>query len=145
MLRDPNLVPLSRQHQHGLALCVLTDRALGADRGPESIACLARKVVDAYDVELSNHFQVEEQILFPAFPRPLVEELVAQHRQLEAMVERLRAEPSAPALEEFTVLLRSHIRLEENELFEEMQRELPRETLDALGRQIEENVVRVCL
>jgi len=30
MLRDKNLIPLSHQHQHALALCVRLDRALQA-------------------------------------------------------------------------------------------------------------------
>ena len=30
MLRDKNLIPLSRQHQHALALCVRIERAIQA-------------------------------------------------------------------------------------------------------------------
>jgi hemerythrin-like domain-containing protein len=94
---------------------------------------------------LANHFEVEEQVLFPAAPSRLTEELIAEHRQLESMVERLRTAPSADALTEFTALLRRHIRREENELFEQIQREVPREALDGVGQEIERKVVRVCL
>jgi hemerythrin-like domain-containing protein len=60
-------------------------------------------------------------------------------------VDRIRTEPSAGALSEFTALLRRHIRTEENELFEEAQRVLERDVLDRIGAAIEARVVRVCL
>ena len=145
MLRDPSLIPLSHQHQHGLALCVMTDRSLQADPSPGNVAQLAKRCVDRYEVELANHFEVEEKVLFPASPSPLTQELIAEHRQLEAMIARLRGAPTAENLREFTALLRRHIRREENELFEQMQRDVPRDRMDSLGEEIEKKVIRVCL
>ena len=145
MLRDPSLIPLSQQHHNGLALCVLTERSLAADSSAASVAKLSQKAIDRYELELTNHFDIEEGILFPAIESPLIAHLVGEHRQLEAMIGRMRAEPSAGLLLEFTALLRSHIRREENELFEEIQRRLPRQTLDSLGKEIDEKVIRICL
>jgi hemerythrin-like domain-containing protein len=145
MLRDPSLIPLSHQHQHGLALCVLTDRWLAQDRSAENVARLAKKIADAFEVELSNHFEIEERILFPACELPLVADLVAQHRQLEALAAEIREKASPEAIGRFTALLREHIRVEERDLFEGIQKALPREKLDELGRRIEEKIVRVCL
>ena len=145
MLRHASLIPLSHQHQHGLALCVIIERTLSA----ENAADLARKVQDAYELELRNHFEVEERILFPAIlaglgPTPLVDELVAEHRKLEALLEGTRTEQPA-ALREFGAALSGHIRREERELFEDIQSRLPAETLEQLGRSIDAAVVRVCL
>jgi len=146
MLRDPSLIPLSHQHQHGLALCVMTRRAMASDRSPETVAQLARRVVDRYELELANHFEIEEQTLFPACgPAPLIPELIADHRALEALVAELRTAPSHELLERFCDLLSTHIRREERELFEQIQRDLPRETLDALGSEIDRRAVRICL
>lgn len=146
MLRDPTLIPLSHQHQHGLALCVLMRRSLASDSSPENIAQQAQRVIDRFEVELVNHFEIEEQVLFPLCgSMPLITDLVAEHRAIEALVTRLRAEPSAALLEEFCVLLSAHIRREENELFEEIQRSLPREVLDRAGTEIDRRAVRVCL
>ena len=150
MLRDRSLVPLSQQHHNGLALCVLTERALRQDASPDNVARLARRAVDRYDLELTNHFALEENLLFPEIerrlgPYPLVEELILQHRELEQLASQLRAEPSPALLVEFTALLRAHIRREENELFEDIQKRLPRETLDQLGVEIDRKAVRVCL
>jgi hemerythrin-like domain-containing protein len=146
MLRDSSLIPLSHQHHNGLALCVMTRRALAADSSAQNLPKLARRVVDRYELELFNHFEIEEQVLFPVCgAMPLVAELVAEHRAMEGMVERLRTHPSAELLEEFCELLSSHIRREERELFEEIQRTLPRETLLAAGAEIDRRVVRICL
>ena len=146
MLRDPSLVPLSRHHQHGLALCVLMRRSLAADSSAENVAAWARKAVDHYDVELVNHFAIEEQVLFPACgAMPIIAELVSEHRAIEGIIAQFRGTPSADSLEQFCRLLTAHIRREENELFEEIQRVLPRSELDRAGAEIEVRAVRVCL
>jgi hemerythrin-like domain-containing protein len=146
MLRDPSLIPLSRQHQSGLALCVLTRRSLGTDASPENIAKQARRVIDRYELELINHFEIEEQVLFPACePMPLIDELLAEHRAMERLVAQLRSAPSPQLLEQFCALLTAHIRREENELFEQIQRTLPHEVLEQAGFEIDRRVVRICL
>src|ERR1035437_2492930 len=123
MLRDPSLIPLSHQHHNGLALCVMTRRSLAADSSPGNVAKLARRAVGRYELELANHFEIEEQVLFPACG-----EL-----------------PPIALLEQFCALLSTHIRREENELFEQIQRALPREVLDRAGSEIDRRAVRICL
>jgi len=137
MLRDPGLIPLSHQHQHGLALCVLTRRSLAADASAASVAKLAQRVIDAYELELAEHFEIEEQVLFPACGMmAIIAELVEEHRALERMVAGLRSAPSASLLKEFCALLSAHIRREESDLFEKIQRELPQEVLQRAGIEI---------
>ena len=145
MRRDPSLIPLSHQHHNGLALCVLTERALATDAGAESVRRLAQRIVERYEIELINHFELEEQLLFPACPGPLADELLGEHRELERMVRELASEPTADRLTEFSGLLRRHIRREENEFFQQVQEQIPRERLDAIGAEIDRKAVRVCL
>lgn len=145
MLRDPSLIPLSHQHHNGLALCVLTDRGLAADSTAASVQKLAQRIIDRYEIELINHFELEEQLLFPSSPGPLVDQLTAEHRQLETLVEQLRTEPSPDLLSHFIQLLRTHIRREENDLFPAIQRDLPRPQLDSIGQEIAKKAVQVCL
>jgi len=150
MLRDPALIPLSQQHHNGLALCVLTERALEGDRSAAMIGRLARKAIDRYEIELTNHFAIEEQLLFPLIERELgkmtmIGELVADHRALEGMIDQLRSAPTAQTLEEFCGLLRRHIRREENELFQDVQGRLPADALARAGKEIDARAVRVCL
>jgi iron-sulfur cluster repair protein YtfE (RIC family) len=140
MLRHAGLAPLSRQHHHGLALCVFTRRTLAADRSPEQLSRVAERIVQTYDLELANHFQLEEQLVFPLLdcrPVALVEQ---EHRELEALVERLRLSPDYGAIVEFISLLESHIHLEEREWFEELQRSVDDDTLMALGSTLKSRV-----
>ncbi len=146
MLRDPSLIPLSHQHHNGLALCVMTRRSLAADASPANIVKQARRVIDRHELELTNHFEIEEQVLFPACGSlPLIPELIADHRALDALVAGLRQAPSAELLEKFCALLSAHIRREEGELFEQIQQSLPRELLNTLGAEIDRRVIRICL
>src|ERR1700690_3368880 len=125
MLRDPALIPLSQQHHNGLALCILTERGVAGDASAENLAKLAQRIIDRYEIELTNHFGIEENTLFPAIRSelgeiPAIGELIADHRAREAMVEKMRCAPSAVLLAEFCELLRRHIRREENELFQDI-------------------------
>src|SRR5262249_49464613 len=93
MLRDPSLIPLSHQHHNALALCVMMRRSLAADCSLENVAKWARKSVDRYELELVNHFELEEQVLFPMCGgKQIIAELVAEHRAIEAFIAQLRAE-----------------------------------------------------
>ena len=146
MLRDPSLIPLSSEHHDGLAMCVLTRRALANDASAGNIERLAQKVALRFEVQLANHFQVEEEVLFPVCgPLPLVKELMAEHQELLALVDRLRAAPSAYLLEQICERLTTHIRREERELFEHIQRVIPREILDRTGKEIDRRSRKVCL
>ena len=146
MLRDASLIPLSHQHHNGLALCVMTRRSLAADGTSVNVAMLARRATDRYELELVNHFEIEEQVLFPACgPMPLIAQLLAEHRMIEGLIAQLRTTPTGALLEQFCALLSGHIRREENELFEQIQRALPREVLDRTGSEIDRRAVRVCL
>ncbi len=58
MLRDKNLVPLSRQHQHALALCVRINRATLSS--PEEL--------QAWQAEIQQHFEQEIQYHFSLLP-----------------------------------------------------------------------------
>jgi hypothetical protein len=85
MLRDKNLVPLSRQHQHALALCVRINRApLSTAR---ELDAWQAEVQQHFEQEIQYHFAAEEVALFPAAERfselrSLVEGLLADDSQL---------------------------------------------------------------
>jgi hemerythrin-like domain-containing protein len=146
MLRDASLIPLSHQHHNALALCVLMRRALAEDASVLSVAEQAKKAIDRYELELTNHFDIEEQVLFPECPpMQLIPELIADHRRIEALVATLLKAPTADALERFCVLLVAHIRREEGDLFQQIQETLSRADLDRIGSEIERRAVRICL
>jgi len=145
MYRHPALVPLSRQHFDALALCVLIERSLSQDTSASNIRRLAAKIGAAQDVELANHFQLEEELIFPKLPNELAGQLIAEHRALESLIQSLRANPSLNFLEQFVTDLRFHARKEENEYFQEFQASISEEELAALLPQLESRALRACL
>jgi hypothetical protein len=143
--RHSALIPLSQQHHNGLALCVMASRSLAQDSSSENVSTWCARAVDRFDLELRNHFEMEEELLFPAHPGLLAAQLIAEHRAMEALVARLRSTPTRDVLDEFLELLRRHIRLEENEFFESAQRSIPAAQLQAIGEEINRRAVRICL
>lgn len=150
MLRDPALIPLSHQHHNGLALCVLASRALARDSSPANVALVTERILASWEMEITNHFSLEEEVLFPEAkralgPMPLIDELLGEHQAIRALIAGLREAATISLLHEFCELLRRHIRKEENELFPILQEKLPRETLYEVGLQLEERAVRICI
>ena len=50
---------------------MLTRRSLQEDSSPANVAALAKRAIDRYEIEFTNHFEIEEQILFPAIETSL--------------------------------------------------------------------------
>ena len=147
MLRDANLVPLSRQHQHALALCVRIRRAPLATA--KEICAWQAEVEQHFQLEIQHHFAAEEAHLFPkargiAELAPLVDELLAEHAQLRAdFAQTTSRSLDAAGLRRFVETLSGHIRKEEGLLFEGMQRALPAQEMREIGRLVAEALARV--
>lgn len=149
MWRDPALRALSHQHQHGLALCVILDRTLREDDSDEAVARLAGQVLQAWEVEIRGHFQVEEAELFPAIRSAiaepaLVDALLDEHRRIETLEAELRQNPSADGLRRFALALSAHIRSEERRLFEQIQEALDPAAIAGLGERLDAAVDKTC-
>jgi hemerythrin-like domain-containing protein len=142
MLRDKNLVPLSRQHQHALALCVRIDRASPI---PEAdLGAWQAEIAQHFRAEIGIHFAAEEQVVFPrarTFPELnlLVEELLSEHASLRERFAKAEAQGmSAGEVDELAQRLSAHIRKEERQLFERLQEMLNREELALMGQILDE-------
>ena len=144
MLRDKNLIPLSHQHQHCLALCVRLDRAIQA--GDVDLEAWQAEIQQIFEQEIAFHFAAEEKELFPAaarFPelQPLVQELVTGHVLLRDFFSRAAARTLHMAgLQVLVEKLASHIRKEERELFEGMQRLMNPEELSLEGAALHQSL-----
>ena len=125
MLRDKSLVPLSRQHQHALALCVRIERA--SPIPAEKLDEWRSEIATQFEAEIKVHFAAEEQIVFPSARQfdeliPLIEELLADHRELRQSFGKAEARHmSGEEMQKFARRLSEHIRKEERQLFERMQ------------------------
>src|ERR1700704_7211657 len=137
MLRDPNLIQLSRQHHNALALCVRLERAFKA--GAVDLGTWQMEVHQHYANEVQFRFAAEEKVLFPAARRfpglaALVEELNGEHERLRKyFVHAEQGTMNQGELEVFAKLLSGHIRKEERQLFEAMQQRMRQEELKSLG------------
>jgi hemerythrin-like domain-containing protein len=144
MLRDKNLIPLSRQHHQALALCVRLDRAIRSS--DVNLEAWQAEIQQLFESEIGVHFTAEENALFPAAARfsdlqPLIEELLTEHAILRDYFARAGArELYLQSLEDFGQKLAEHIRKEERQLFEGMQRVMSSSELDGLGEAVAEAV-----
>jgi hemerythrin-like domain-containing protein len=140
--RHPALAALSEDHHHEL---VQARRLLAAAEGPpEQRLDAARAYVDAFFAETVAHFRREEETVLPLYgsragaDAELLARILREHMELHGLARALRAEVAAgdvgaETLAELGTLLRSHVRLEERELFEDVQRVVPSADLDALA------------
>jgi hemerythrin-like domain-containing protein len=142
MLRDESLIPLSRQHQHSLALCVRIDRAAPI---PESdVVAWQTEIAQHFRAEIRIHFVAEEQFVFPAAKKFqelnfLVEDLLNDHswlrRQFDGAEGRIL---SSEEITEFGKRLSEHIRKEERQLFERLQELMTQDELAKIGTQLDQ-------
>jgi hemerythrin-like domain-containing protein len=124
--RHDSLIPLSREHHYGLMVCLRIHRGLPKNKeNAEWLRERARKAIEFFQSDLTAHFKIEEEAVFPimdefAESRDTVHALIEQHRNIEDLVLQLRHgnELTLPALLlQFADLLEKHIRMEERVLF----------------------------
>jgi iron-sulfur cluster repair protein YtfE (RIC family) len=143
--RHDSLIPLSREHQYALMLCLRIHRGLiEHGSGTKWLQMKAGHAVRFFEGELATHFQAEEQFLFPAMRElsgaPLIiDELVAEHEKLRQLIDRLRhieVRSLASTLKEFADALEAHIRREERQLFPIYEEQASPQAISNVGRAI---------
>lgn len=151
MRRDKNLISLSHQHQHALALCVRLDRALQA--GEVDGEAWQAEIQTLFEQEIAIHFAAEEKELFPVAARfsdlqALVQELIADHVLLRDLFSRAAARSlDTTDLANFAQKLAQHIRKEERRLFEGLQKVMGPGELAEVGTTLQEalkDAARAC-
>jgi hemerythrin-like domain-containing protein len=142
MLRDKNLIPLSRQHQHALALCVRIERA--SPIADSDLDAWQAEMAQQFRAEISVHFTAEETVLFPAARafrelNPLIEELLSDHAWLRKQFAAAEGRKmSAAEVTAFARRLSDHIRREERRLFERLQQMIKPEEFAVIGGRLDE-------
>jgi len=143
--RHDSLIPLSREHQYALLLCLRIHRGLTeCEEDTDWLELKADHAVRFFEVELLTHFQAEEESLFPAMrelleAKPIIDELLVEHERIRKLIAQLgKPEPGslASTLKEFADLLEAHIRKEERELFPIYEQQASPEIISRVGRAI---------
>ena len=127
--RHPSLVPLSREHHHGLLLAFRLKHGLPKTRQPhDGPQDQAADTVRFFQKSLAPHFAAEADILFPAIravqpqASALLDQLIQEHATMRELVNHIDQQlPDGPQLKvlltSFGTLLERHIRCEERGLF----------------------------
>ncbi|RBL91696.1 hemerythrin domain-containing protein [Chitinophaga flava] len=137
MKRSPALVPLSKDHHHGLLQCWKIRYGLSHHIPLERISAY---VLFSFDNELEDHFQLEEHFVFTLLPddHPMRVRAVRQHATLRSIVERLQhARLDGNLLHGFADELDDHIRFEEREMFPYIEKISTEEALSELEKRID--------
>ena len=142
--RHESLIPLSREHHYGLLVCLRIQRGLTTHKTDlDWLRERAGKVIHFFQSDLKTHFEVEEEIVFPAMSgveeaRATIGELLGEHRNLATLVGQLQQAAGselARLLREFANLLEAHIRKEERVLFPYYERNvLPKQAAQVKNR-----------
>ena len=83
MLRDKNLIPLSHQHQHALALCVRIERASPIPAG--DIDAWQKEIAHIFQSEIHGAFRrrractVSGSVQFDELQMLVISELISEH------------------------------------------------------------------
>lgn len=130
--RHPALIPLSREHHYGLLLCWKIRKGVTKNIAPARIKQYATWF---WNNHLLQHFEEEEQLLFPILPADseLRNKAIAEHQHIARFFEQKNCE-SADCLLQLAQCLDDHIRFEERILFVEIEKAATPQQLAALEK-----------
>jgi len=135
ILRHSTLQPLSRQHHQGLLVSLLLDKGLKKNA---SLKEMRDFILQFWEDELRQHFEKEDLLFLPlvdTYPQ-LIEHLTQlknEHQEIRMLIQKLNNEIRSEQLETITSFsnnLEKHIRFEERQLFNIIQKTLPENELN---------------
>ncbi|WP_312133623.1 hemerythrin domain-containing protein [Empedobacter sp.] len=134
MKRSEYIVPLSKDHHFGLLCSWKIQKGLDKNIALNRITAY----VDFFwKNHLSNHFEQEEQIIFPYSNEKYNQQIKAEHNDIRAIVEKIMQYPEKSLFEKFSHLLKDHIRFEERDWFPYLQNNLNETELKEIGEKLE--------
>jgi iron-sulfur cluster repair protein YtfE (RIC family) len=141
--RDPALIGLSHDHHHALSRARKLRRAATADAA--SALAEAHAFLAFFEGETRRHFEQEEQFVFPLLgsAHPDVRQALDDHATIRTLVAVLAAETGSGVatpehLVDLATALEAHIRFEERQLFEEVQRRTDPSVMESVSRRLRE-------
>lgn len=129
--RHKALIPLSREHHHGLLLSWKIRSGFSKNIEVERI----KKYADWFFTNhLIPHFELEEKYIFPILEadNDLVKRALAEHRRLKRLFKK--EEELEKSLSKIEEELEQHIRFEERVLFPEVQKFASEEALEIIEK-----------
>jgi iron-sulfur cluster repair protein YtfE (RIC family) len=140
MKRHPSLIPLSREHHEVLILAQLLKPNAPHYKGlPHTMEGKKEYALALFQKSIKPHFEKEEAVLkrtagYHETIAALGEAISNEHRQLTALFQQLQnGTATETVLQQTGLLLESHIRKEERELFPAIQQFCPETVLMELN------------
>jgi iron-sulfur cluster repair protein YtfE (RIC family) len=135
MPRHSSLIPLSHDHHEALLIALRLKKGGPTSQHDHLWSTELKKQVHSlqlyFERELLPHFKLEEEILFPIAVtleefQPLIKSLLSQHQKMREMISHISKNSDfddglKKLLSEFGLLLESHVRTEERELFPKLE------------------------
>lgn len=133
--RNPNLVPLSKEHHLTLLFSWKLKTGLSKNIEPKRIV----HYISWFEKEhLLPHFKSEELLLFKDPNDSMVERALKEHQEISALIGKIKKE--GEDLEEeilqLAELVKAHTRYEERELFPYLEMTLSDKELEHLGKEL---------
>lgn len=129
--RNENIVPLSRDHHHGLLFVWKLRQGIRHGAAPER---MAPYVAYFWTDHLAPHFREEEELLFNHAPEnELVQQALREHVEIRQLAEAAALATGEAPLQALADLVNNHIRFEERTLFPFLEQNLSEETLREIG------------
>lgn len=140
MKRSEALAILSRDHHQALFVASRLTRAEA-----DGAAAVRERFLDYWNPDGRRHFQLEEELLLPAYAaygdarHPLVLRVLGDHVAIRAQAARVAKRPQStlPELHALGTALQQHVRLEERELFPMIENAMPADELLELAQTLE--------
>ncbi|MGU9937055.1 hemerythrin domain-containing protein [Empedobacter brevis] len=133
MKRNEHIVLLSKDHHFGLLCSWKIEQGLNKK---VELKRIADYVNYFWKNHLDEHFEQEEQILFPYSNDEYNNQIKTEHTVLKGMVKMIIHQPEKKLLEDFALYLKNHIRFEERSWFPSLQEKLNESELEQIGKQL---------
>ncbi|KAA9325677.1 hemerythrin domain-containing protein [Adhaeribacter soli] len=137
--RDPNLVPLSREHHFGLLFAWKLKQGLARNASPE---ILRDYVLYFWDAGLHEHFLAEEDLLLNILPATDLHrnKVLKDHEKVRELIDRIETKTdfSEAVFKTLQSYLTDHIRYEERTFFPYMEQQASLDQLAKIGKHLAE-------
>ncbi len=125
------IMPLSRDHHHGLLFAWKLKQGIRYGVAPERMAPYVAYFREAH---LAPHFREEEELLFVHAPEnEFVQQALREHVEIRRLAHIDATTTETAPLQQLADLVNDHIRFEERVLFPFLEKNLSEENLRAIG------------
>ena len=135
--RDPNLVPLSREHHFGLLFAWKLKQGLAKNASLDTMRDYA---LYFWDAGLQEHFLAEEDLLLSILPATDLErnKILKEHETVRKLIDQIEAKTdfSEEVFEKLHTYLTDHIRYEERMFFPYLEQQANAEQLAKIGKHL---------